>query len=237
MITRSFHAAKALLSAVRIVRDPNRLNEVFSLSDHMVMAATDERRQKMIAMVRRDPVAASALADKPRVGKIDLRELKKLPGGTLGHEFAEHMLANGLSPDALPVLTGSDELEFLRGHLYETHDIWHVVTGFGTDVAGELGLQAFYLAQFPGGLPSALLAGGFVNTVLYAFEERDERMRAIVRGWLLGKRAKPFFGVRWAELWQAPLVEVRARLGVVIGEVEKILPASSAVPGVLPRAA
>jgi ubiquinone biosynthesis protein Coq4 len=33
---------------------------------------------------------------------------------------------------------------------YETHDIWHVVTGFHTDVAGELGLQAFYLAQFPG---------------------------------------------------------------------------------------
>ena len=30
--------------------------------------------------------------------------------------------------------------------LRETHDIVHVLTGFGTDGPGELGLQAFNLA-------------------------------------------------------------------------------------------
>jgi ubiquinone biosynthesis protein COQ4 len=224
MVIRSIHAAQALYSAFRLIADPDRLNEVFSLSDHMVLAAGTERTREIVESVRRDPACAAALRDKPRTGKIVLADLKKLPEGTLGRVFAEHMLENHLDPEALPSLGASDDLEFLRAHLYETHDIWHVVTGFGTDVPGELGLQAFYLAQFPGGLPSALLAAGFVNTVLYAFDQRDVRMHAIVRGWLLGKRAKPFFGVRWAKWWERPLEDVRRELGVAIGEVEKNLP-------------
>jgi ubiquinone biosynthesis protein Coq4 len=27
--------------------------------------------------------------------------------------------------------------------------VWHVATGFSTDIAGELGLEAFYAAQLP----------------------------------------------------------------------------------------
>jgi ubiquinone biosynthesis protein Coq4 len=221
---RPYHAARALLSAVRIIRDPDRLNEVFNLSDNMLLAAGSERAAQIVETVRSDPAGGAALREKPRTGKIVLAELQKLPEGTLGRVFADHMLSNHLDPDALPSLGGSDDLEFLRAHLYETHDIWHVVTGFGTDVPGELGLQAFYLAQFPGGLPSALLAAGFVNTVIYAFDQRDARMHAIVRGWLLGKRAKPFFGVRWAEWWKRPLGDVRSELGVDIPDVERALP-------------
>jgi ubiquinone biosynthesis protein COQ4 len=228
MVIRSIHAAKAFWSAVRLIRDPDRLNEVFNLSDEMLLASDDAKRAEIVEMVRSDPAAADALRDKPRTGKIDLGELRKLPEGSLGRVFAEHMIENKLDPGALPSLGASDDLEYLRAHLYETHDIWHVVTGFGTDVPGELGLQAFYLAQFPGGLPVALLAAGFVNTVMYEFDQRDARMRAIVRGWLLGKRAKPFFGVRWAEWWSLPLSEVRAKLGVAIPDIESAMRVATA---------
>ena len=36
---------------------------------------------------------------------------------------------------------------FVSHRLHETHDIIHVLTGFGTDLVGEMGLQAFALAQ------------------------------------------------------------------------------------------
>ncbi len=42
--------------------------------------------------------------------------------------------------------------------LSQTHDLWHVVTGFDTTVVGEIGLQAFHLTQFPYPLASALTA-------------------------------------------------------------------------------
>ncbi len=175
-----------------------------------------------------EPSCARAFASRPRVGTIDLRALARLPEGTLGHEFAAHMLRAGLDPSALPTFEANDDHGYLRAHLYETHDIWHAVTGFRTDVAGELGLQAFYLAQIPSRLSSAILAGGFINTLAYAFPDRDARMRQIVRGWILGKRAKNFFGVEWASLWTTPLDEVRAGLGVEIDAVELIIEARRA---------
>jgi ubiquinone biosynthesis protein COQ4 len=117
----------------------------------------------------------------------------------------------------------NDELDFVRAHLYETHDVWHVVTGFATDVPGELGLQAFYFAQLPGKLPTAILAAAFVNTLIKHFEEREPRMQEIVRGYLLGRQARPLFGVRWDALWSAPLAEVRAQLQLDRAAVDGVM--------------
>ena len=134
------------------------------------------------------------------------------------------MIGNGLDPRALPTREANDEGMYLVAHLFETHDVWHAVTGFGTDVAGELGLQAFYFAQFPARLSTALVAGGLLNTLLFAFDQRDARMHAIVRGWLLGKRARPLFGVRWNELWVTPMENVRRGLAVDLVGIELELP-------------
>jgi len=213
--------ARALTSAIRLIRDPSRLDEVFQMAD----AAVDPAILRAMAdAVAKTPEGARALAERPRIGTIDLATLRTLPEGTLGRAFAEHMLAAGLDPAALPLLPAADATSFLRAHLYETHDVWHVLTGFGTDVAGELGLQAFYVAQIPGRLAPALVAGGLVNMVLFELGERDARMRAIVRGWLLGKRARYLFGARWAEMWGQPLEEVRRLFAIDIAGVEDALP-------------
>lgn len=205
-------SVRALWSFVDLVRHPDHLDRVFEISDRMVKRRT-EVLDVMRDHFRRDATGADALRDKPRL-HVDLDALAKLPQGTLGRTFADHMRANGLDPKSLPTLTASDELEFIRAHLYETHDVWHAVTGFRTDVAGELGLQAFYAAQAPGGLPWMLMAMGFLNTALYAMTDRERRLDAISRGWEMGRAAKPLFGVRWDQLWSAPIEQVRRSFGV-----------------------
>jgi ubiquinone biosynthesis protein COQ4 len=205
-------SVRALWSFVDLVRHPDHLDRVFEISDRMVKRRT-EVLDSMRDHFRHDPTGAAALRDKPRLD-VDLDVLAKLPEGSLGRTFADHMRANGLDPKSLPMLAASDELEFIRAHLYETHDVWHAVTGFKTDVAGELGLQAFYAAQAPGGLPWMLMAMGFLNTALYAMNDRERRLDAISRGWEMGRAAKPLFGVRWDQLWSAPIEEVRRSLGV-----------------------
>jgi len=203
-------AVKALWAFVTLARDPNKLGMVFELRDSM---ASPEVVRPMAEHFRKDPEGAKALAERVRL-RVDLAALDRLPKGTLGREFADHMRRNGLDPGAIPNLPSPDEIEFVSAHLYDTHDVWHVVTGFGTDVAGELGLQAFYLAQFPGPLSAAILSVGLLNTFLKAMDDRGPRMDAIAHGWTLGKKAKPFFGARWDELWEVPLDEVRRRYGV-----------------------
>jgi ubiquinone biosynthesis protein Coq4 len=195
-----------------LVKHPEHLDRVFEISEALVNQRVDVLERMRDTFVK-DAVGAEALRDKPRL-RIDLAALSKLPAGTFGRAFADHMRKNGLDPADIPTLDGGDELAFLRAHLYETHDIWHAATGFDTDVAGELGLQAFYAAQAPGGLPLMLLAMGFLNTALYSMADRERRLDAIARGWDMGRRAKPLFGVRWDRLWEKPTDDVRASLGI-----------------------
>lgn len=203
-------ALQALYRLARLVRDPSRLSEVFEMSDAL---ATPEALGPIVDALDADPFARRALAERHRI-RLDLAELRRLPEGTLGRTFAAHMDAAGLDPGALPTLASDDRIAFFRAHLYETHDIWHVVTGFGVDYRGELGLQAFYLAQIPGALPALLVATGFLRGALYDHDLLRPFMEELVRGWRMGTSARTFFGVHWDELWDLPLSEVRARLAV-----------------------
>jgi len=196
----------------RLSQDPNRLGEVFAIADG---GSKTEILAETAAFVSRDPQGARALREGTRVGSIDLVALKKLPEGTLGRVFADHMLANNLDPRAIPVPSHPPgDVRYVKTHLRETHDIWHVVTGFHTDVAGEIGLQAFYLAQLPSRLSAVLIAMAFVHVATKNIEARDAIMTEVMRGWALGKQSRPFFGFEWAKHWTTPLVEVRALLGV-----------------------
>jgi len=204
-------AAKALYSLVQLVRDPNRLGQVFEMADALAEPAALEEMVRKIAS--ENPVIDRALDERHRF-EIDLAQLRKLPEGTLGRVFADSMTAAGLDPGALPDLPSHDRTSFLRAHLYETHDVWHTVTGFGMDRWGEIGLQAFYLAQIGGGLSTLLLAVGFLRVSLFEIEQGRNLMDGVVKGYEMGKRATPFFGVHWDDLWAVPLDEVRRRLGV-----------------------
>lgn len=218
------HVVRAIRSGLILARDPDRLDQVWALFDAAAKAMRGtELAQAIIDGLREDPRGASAFAERPRL-EIDLAYLRTLPSGTLGRAFAAHMDHLGLDPAAIPRLEANDEFAYSMAYLYDTHDVWHAVTGFETDVAGELGLQAFYFAQFPARFADFLLLGGFVNTLFLNFEDRDRRMNAIARGWLLGKRSAALFGVRWADLWTTPLDDVRALLDLDLPAIDSQLP-------------
>jgi ubiquinone biosynthesis protein Coq4 len=210
-IFNPLRTTKALYSLAMLVRDPNRLNQVFEMADAL---GTPEAMNPIIERLKKsDARIVKAFREKHRI-KVDLNVLRRLPEGTLGRVFAEHMIAANLDPSAIPTLEDGDDVMFFRAHLYETHDVWHAVTGFGTDLVGELGLQAFYLAQIPSPLPSLLLAVGFLRSGIYDSELTLSFMDALIRGWRMGRSSIPFFGLRWDEMWSLPLSEVRRRVGI-----------------------
>src|ERR1700722_6339371 len=112
---------RGIVSIVRLVRNPDRLDEVFELAESM---GDNAILSQMAAAFAEDPRGASALVEMPRIGGGDLKELRTLPEGTLGRTFAEHMIANGLDPAAIPTIESHDPLSYVRAHLYETHDVW-----------------------------------------------------------------------------------------------------------------
>jgi ubiquinone biosynthesis protein COQ4 len=210
---------RAWVGALRLFFDPNRLDQVFVLDDAL---SDEEELENMLQALRAEPEPRAAILQRPRLGELDVARLAELPDGSLGRTFAEHLRRNNLDPAAIPTLVATDDRSFVQAHLYETHDIWHAVTGFDTDVAGELGMQAFYRAQIPGRLAPLLISGGLLQTMLFRPGEWDQSFRAVVRGWLLGRAARPLFGIRWAELWSTPIEEVRASLGIDLGAVDRL---------------
>lgn len=222
-----WRSVKAAYQVVRTIRNPERLEDILELAGVLVPPPALRRLTDSLWQI---PSAAEALRQRPRLGEVNLQALRTLPPGMLGRAFAEHILGNGLRPDALPRLPACTDTEYVRAHLLEVHDIWHVLTGFSTDVAGELGLQAFSLAQLGSPFAAGILTGGLANTLLFAFPERDVRMRAIVRGWLLGKRARLLFGGAWARMWERPLEEVRAGYGLDVTGVDALLPPADPPP-------
>ena len=177
-------------------------------------AITDEENAKqLLGFLSSYPQGKQALQELPRLGKVDLQQLHQLPTYTLGYIYADHMLKNGFNPP--PTSEVHDVASFLGAHLLETHDIWHIVTGCDTNKAGEIKLQGFYAAQiYPSKLWLAMLAKNLMKTALEDIELCGDHLDALAQGWMLGKRAKPLFGIQWNTLWETPLEKVREQLNL-----------------------
>ncbi|OYQ63742.1 hypothetical protein B9G53_15360 [Pseudanabaena sp. SR411] len=202
-----------LESFLQLVKTPyGNFVDIGRLSHFINDLATN---QNIIEFLSLSPTGKQAFVDKPLLGEIDLQQLHQLPNHTLGYMYADHMIRNGLNP--LPInIVASDPMNFLSIHIAETHDIWHVVTGCDTDKAGEVKLEAFYTAQItPDRLFLALLAKNLLKTAMYEVELCDQIIDGLMQGWMIGKKAKPLFGIQWNKLWETPLAEIQTSLNIV----------------------
>lgn len=220
----TFRTARAVK---RLVADPERLDEVFTIVRQLKTCARTDRTFE--AALGGDPRLVEAIRARRRT-RVVLVDLAREPAGSLGRATADLLAARALDPNDIEVDPIRSDLDYIDAHLRETHDLWHVVTGFSTDIAGELGLQAFYLAQVRLPLAPVLLAGGLIETFLRGMDDADARVRAIARGWILGKQAQPLFGYDWGARWSRPLAAVRAELGLdpdaIDGELARLLRAA-----------
>ena len=154
--------------------------------------------------------------ERPRLNRdtVDFDALAKLPDGTLGREYVRFLRDNKITPDAFhndPTFH-DDRAIFMAARMRQTHDLWHVITGFLPDVHGEIVLQAFTYGQT--GAPSAWLIS--VLGVLRYGKLKRAFIRECVTAYRQGKAA-PFFGaVYWEKRWARPVREIRAELGLPV---------------------
>jgi ubiquinone biosynthesis protein COQ4 len=90
-----------------------------------------------------------------------------------------------------------------------------VLTGFGTDPVGEIGLQAFNLAQNRSPLAALLIFGALLSS-LQQGESLDPLLKALGRGFELGLGAKCLIAARLEEGWDRPLADWRQELDLPI---------------------
>jgi ubiquinone biosynthesis protein Coq4 len=215
---RSFYAA------FRLARNPEATKYVFMIGDAQDNIAESERRLGTLP----DPFECSELEALWQAGyrpaRYDIDELARLPSHTLGGAYGRHMLATGLRADYYLDLAPRHRMQFLRQRMRQTHDIWHVLTGLGTDEFDEVAIQGFYAGQYTSSMAGIIAAGAFLKSIARGrFGELRKHIDAFCEGYCAGKRADNLLAVKWEDLWSESLESLRRRYRIhVPGRTENV---------------
>jgi ubiquinone biosynthesis protein COQ4 len=206
------HAMLKTIKAVLILfSGSNEVGPVYDIEDGL--KHTGVMKYAVDHMLSQPGVVQIALAQ--YIAPIPyLEALKLLPPGTLGREYAEFVTRNGFDPNFFRKMQIQDISSYLLLRLRQTHDIWHVVTGFDVNVPDEIGLKAFELAQTRRPVAGVLVTGGFIKSFLSS-KDVNIMLAAIGRGYRMGLQAQPLLAQKWEDQWEKPLIEIRTELGIL----------------------
>ena len=205
-----------LLAVWRVMRDSSATKEAAIVEMGFARSRFGRRFARwdeVLQTLRRNPQMAAALQARKAADPIDLDRLERLPDGTLGRVFARHCRARGLNPN-LGYIAPESDVDWLLNHLAQTHDIWHVITGWGNDEVGEIGLGGFYMGQLGAPAFFGFLVGLLSLSTVLRRRSVEDFIEALTTGYGQGKSASSMFGVDWSALWSEPLTDVRARFGL-----------------------
>jgi ubiquinone biosynthesis protein COQ4 len=160
---------------------------------------------------------SSALASHPpgSLGRA-LHDAMSVPGGIPGYMLAGLIYRDGFF-DSYDM---PDDVRYAIERTRCLHDLFHVLTGYGTDLAGEGMLIYFQNAyrQAIGFTRAAISAQGLGPLLFLRPRVGQQRWRTLLReayarGTAARERLSPMF-VYWEELLPRPLDDVREELGI-----------------------
>jgi ubiquinone biosynthesis protein COQ4 len=150
--------------------------------------------------------------------------LKTLPEGSLGRAYLDFVETNRLYPEVLAkvvrearvesdgfVPNATPEAAFLQDRYRDLHDLWHVATGYETDMAGEWGLLAFQTKQTGYHSMMFIALTGCLREVIRG---RPDLLKTWMDGRRRAGRSAPLLAQDWEGLLPMPLARVREKLGL-----------------------
>ena len=207
-LSRRLQSLRMVAGLAAFLKNPTQLESVFGVARSLQGSPLATQMQRHLL---ENPAMAALVAEVWRPGPIDMAALAALPEGSLGRTYAEQLQRLNLTPESLidtrPITTAA---EYITHRLRATHDIIHVLTGFGIDGPGELGLQAFNLAHVRSPLAVLLIFGGLLGTL----QDYEPLLRALARGFEMGLAARCLISAKLEEGWERPLADWRRELGL-----------------------
>ena len=215
-----FRPLKAWRHFRKLIADKEDTEQVF----HIIAALRGRKFQDIARKFWETPKGKDLLQSKLRL--IDMLDdhdgIKQLPQGTVGRAYVDFMEREGLSAAGLEAeyarfedaSTNYDDVLTRYGdRLRDTHDMLHILTGYGRDALGEQCVLAFTYAQNRNlGVGFIAYAGGL--ELKYRVAKSAPIMKAVHEGYRIGNAAKNIVHEDIAALLREPLVDARKRLGI-----------------------
>jgi ubiquinone biosynthesis protein COQ4 len=168
------------------------------------------------------PVGQSSLHGRAELETVldDHSYLRQFPNGSLADAYLTFcgsygFTADGLHRPAAEIGLGNRSIpphwRIFSRRLRAQHDIWHVVTGYGSDGLGEALISATTYTWL-GNIGFIVVASASVHHYAKAFPQEPvwrALLEALWRGW----RGQWLPGINWEDLLCRPLEEVRSQVG------------------------
>lgn len=223
--TSGFRPLKVLHHFGKLVEDKEDTEQVF----HIIEATKGKRSHAHAHAFIRSPEGQRFMAegvDIPAMLDDHARWADSGPNSVAAHYIAfmkrEGLSAAGLvaeshkwaPPESLP----KDQTQWYFDRLRDTHDLFHVLTGYGRDALGEASLLGFsYEQNHNGGILFIAYAGA--RQIKKVSGTKAPLFTAIKEGRKLGKAAAKIAHQDIAALMREDITEARARLGIGKPEV------------------
>lgn len=204
---------RAFTALAAVLRDPENTEQVLVFSTYANAGSMPER----IHFFHDHPTGKKLYQEYRTIDAhaVDLDALATLPVGTLGRAYSDFLTSRGLTPDIFenpPEDITSPEMAYVVLRLRQTHDLWHVVTGYNTDPASEVALQAFTFGQLRAPSSGILALLG----TLHGSQLKRDLFRDVFRAYRVGARCQRLAVFPWEDHWSTPLSEVRTMLGLPV---------------------
>jgi len=220
-VSRKLEWHRAWRALRTLIADSERTDQVFEI----VRALSGNSFERAYQRFAASGEGLRLLAERPSLLATlsDREALSTLPEGSFGRAYADFMHEGQLNAAGLveaeqmaeqnfaKELPLDADHEFFGDRLRDMHDLWHVLTGYGRDEAGEAANLAFTLGQvWNPGIAFIVVAGALIgpkNVTLYW-------QRYLFNAWRRGRRATLLTAAPYERLLRLPLDEVRRQLGI-----------------------
>lgn len=203
-----------------LVKDKENTAEVFPIFEALPWRGVRDAARAFLSSDRGQQIRAS----EPSLVEIldDHAALRKLPAGTVAHAYCDFMEREGLSAQGLvdelekyrpQEMHFNDQLDWYFRRLRDTHDLMHVLSGFGRDALGEQCVLAFTYSQQPA---LAHLFLGYAGALEIAKRKtvKVPVFRAVREAQNMGKDCPRLMETSIRELLAMPLEEARRFLKI-----------------------
>lgn len=211
---------KAWQHMQKLIADKEDTAQVF----HIIEALNGNATRKDFARFLASERGTHLLAQRAFLPDIldDHEPLKRLPEGTVGRVYVDFMEREGLTAHGLVEESQAnrklheqydDDLLWYANRLRDTHDMYHVLTGYGRDALGEDALLGYTHSQH-GGLGVRFIA--FMgNRQIAKVAPKSARVKDVLaEGRRNGKAAKRIIEQDIVGLLDQPIADVRKRLNI-----------------------
>lgn len=224
-----YQPIRALRAVGRLIKDKEDTAQVFEIMQSLAGKSIPKGYQKLIATSEGGRIAyeREELAD----FLMDRDWVASFGPGTVGAAYRDFIAPRGLSAEGLAnesravkdsQVDAAHPLVWYGRRLRDVHDVWHVLTGYGTDALGEACLVAFSYPQTKS-LGWALIATAAAGQFRKAGNGQPYS-EAIREGGRLGKQAAWLPGLDYPALFAENLEEARARLKIATPVIYRSIP-------------